>query len=293
MGNFPKFKEPPPSVNGVYICSSPTEDCDADSRAGLELLNRLSREQGWRAAILATQTPGFINYVGNPKRLIFLQLLPLTTHDAILEIGPGLGQFSIAIAQRVATLDALEVVPGQAEFCAERYRQEGAANIRVAVGGHDCTLPYEDGAFDGIVLNLVLEWCAQRAGFQSHRNVHKQMLAECARVLKPGGFLYLVTKNRFSLRLLTGGRDEHMFRMRFGSALPRWFARVLCRARPPGYLHSHRELAALLRSSGFVHLDSYWSTPEMRWPDHLIRFDTATFSQERIGVPQAKAGERA
>jgi len=150
-------------------------------------------------------------------------------------------------------------------------------------------LPYEDGAFDGIVLNLVLEWCAQRAGFQSHRNVHKQMLAECARVLKPGGFLYLVTKNRFSLRLLTGGRDEHMFRMRFGSALPRWFARVLCRARPPGYLHSHRELAALLRSSGFVHLDSYWSTPEMRWPDHLIRFDTATFSQERIGVPQGES----
>jgi hypothetical protein len=111
-----------------------------------------------------------------------------------------------------------------------------------------------------------------------------------SRVLKPGGFFYLATKNRFSLRLLTGGRDEHMFQMRFGSALPRWLIRMLLRGRrPPGHLHSYGELRGLLRGAGFDRIESYWATPEMRWPTHMLRFESEEFARDRRNVRQGES----
>jgi len=188
----------------------------------------------------------------------------------------------------VVAVDALEVVRGQAEFCALRSQQEDAKNVRITAGGDNCDLPYKDGAFDGVILNLVLEWCGWRAS-GAHADIHRRLIAEISRVLRPGGFLYLATKNRYSLRLLTGGRDEHMFRMRFGSALPRWLSRVLLgRRRPPGHLHSYRELRSLLRDGGFERIDSFWATPEIRWPTHMLQFEARDFARQRRTAPQGE-----
>jgi SAM-dependent methyltransferase len=289
-GEFPPYKYPAPRFqDGIFITTGSRPHDDADDQAQLNTLNTVAKLHGWRSGVTAAYDSKLLNYVDNPERLIFLPLLPLTPGDAILEIGPGMGQISIPLSRRVATVDALEVVRGQAEFCAERSRQESVANIRITAGGDDCELPYADGVFDGVVLNLVLEWCGWRAA-ESHHEMHRKLLAEVARVLKPGGFFYVATKNRFRLRLLTGGRDEHMFQMRFGSALPRWLSRALLRGRrPPGHLHSYRELRALLRSAGFDRIDSYWATPEMRWPTHMLRFESDSFAQERRKVPQGES----
>ena len=143
------------------------------------------------------------------------------------------------------------MVPEQAEFVAVRTRQEGLGNVSVAIGGDDCRLPYRDGAFDGIVLNLVFEWCGSRLESESHEQAQTRLLEEMVRVLKPGGFLYLATKNRFALRLLLGGADEHMFDMAFGSALPprlaAWLLKRKGHARPMGKLYSHDALMAKLQ----------------------------------------------
>lgn len=287
---FPPYKSPAPRFeNGIFVSAdSKHHDC-ADDEAQLNTLNSVARLQGWRSGVSAAYDAKLLEYVDNPERLIFLSLLPLRPGDAILEIGPGMGQISIPLSRRVATVDALEVVRGQAEFCAERSRQENAGNIRITAGGDNCELPYSDGVFNGVILNLVLEWCGWR-GVESHHDMHRKLLAEVARVLKPGGFFYVATKNRFRLRLLTGGRDEHMFYMRFGSALPRWLSRMVLRGRrPPGYLHSYRELRGLLCAAGFDRIESYWATPEMRWPTHMLRFESGSFSQERRKVPQGES----
>ena len=288
---FPRFKSPAPVMRGsVFVCAGSQRHDHADDHSQLDRLNRIGKEEGWRSGVRAAYDADLITYVDNPKRLIFLPLLPLKPTDAILEIGPGLGQISIPVAARVATVDALEVVRGQAEFCAERCRQEGIVNVRITAGGDDCLLPYEDASFNGVILNLVLEWCGWRAGDQPHHKVHERLIGEIARVLKPGGFFYAGTKNRFSLRLLTGGRDEHMFNMRFGSALPRWFGRLLLGGRrPPGHLHSYRALRAMLSRAGFDAILSYWATPEMRWPKHMIPFDSKSFARERRAVPQGES----
>jgi len=289
--SFPSYKSPVPRLqNGVFVAADSCHHDDADNRAQLNTLNSVAREQGWRSGVSAAYDRELLHYVDNPDRLIFLSLLPLNPDDAILEIGPGLGQISIPLSRRVATVDALEVVLGQAEFCAERSRQESASNIRITAGGDKCDLPYADASFNGVILNLVLEWCGWRAG-GSHDDMHRKLLAEVARVLKPGGFFYLATKNRYSLRLLTGGLDEHMFQMRFGSALPRWLSRVALRGRrAPGHLHSYRELRRMLADAGFDRMDSYWATPEMRWPTHMLRFESGDFARERRKVPQGENG---
>lgn len=290
MRKFPPYKSPAPRFqNGIFVSAdSKHHDC-ADDQAQMNTLNTVARLQGWRSGVSAAYDKELLNYVDNPERLIFLPLLPLNPGDAILEIGPGLGQISIPLSRRVATVDSLEVVLGQAEFCAERSRQEDVTNIRITAGGDNCELPYEDAAFNGVILNLVLEWCGWRAD-GSHAQIHRKLLAEISRVLKPGGFFYLATKNRFSLRLLTGGPDEHMFQMRFGSALPRWLGRMLLRGRrAPGHLHSYHGLRTLLANAGFDRIDSYWATPEMRWPTHMLRFESSDFAQERRAVPQGES----
>jgi SAM-dependent methyltransferase len=288
--DFPPYKSPIPRFrNGIFVSADSKHHACADNQAQLNTLNTVARQRGWRSGVSAAYDTELLNYVDNPDRLIFLSLLPLNPGDSILEIGPGLGQISIPLSRRVASVDALEVVRGQAEFCAERSRQEGANNIRITAGGDNCELPYEDASFNGVILNLVLEWCGWRAD-GSHENMHRNLLSEVARVLKPGGFFYLATKNRFSLRLLTAGPDEHMFELPFGSALPRWLSAMLLRGRrPPGHLHSYRELRALLRSVGFDRFDSFWATPEMRWPTHMLRFEATDFAQQRRKVPQGES----
>ncbi|HXS19708.1 MAG TPA: methyltransferase domain-containing protein [Steroidobacteraceae bacterium] len=289
MGEFPPYKPPVPRFDdGIFVSVDSRHHDGADDEGQLNTLNTVARQQGWRNGVSAAYDRELLHYVDNPDRLIFLSLLPLNPGDAILEIGPGLGQISIPLSRRVATVDALEVVRGQAQFCAERSRQEDARNIRITAGGDNCELPYADASFNGVILNLVLEWCGWRAG-GSHDDMHRKLLAEVSRVLKPGGFFYLATKNRFSLRLLTGGRDEHMFQMRFGSALPRWLSRMMLRGRrASGHLHSYRELRGLLRSKGFDRIDSYWATPEMRWPTHMLQFEADDFARERRKVSQGE-----
>lgn len=255
----------------------------AEDQGTVERLQRLTataRSEGWRAA-LQQMEKGAADYVTSSDRLGFLSLLPLNESQHILEIGVSLGQIAVPLARRVKTLDGLEVVPEQARFCLERARQEGLDNVRIIAGGNDCRLPYEDAVFDGVVFNLVLEWCAGR-DTEAHEIAQQRMLDEIARVLKPGGFFFLNTKNRYSLRLLLGGKDEHMFEMRWGSALPRWLGSLISgRKRSPGRLHSYRRLKSMLRKAGFARSEGYWAAPEMRKPKALVPLEGAALRSWR------------
>lgn len=268
-----------------FLRFEPAED--GQTRAKLERLNRLARESGWQSALRAVygEDAGFIRYVTEVGRASFIDLLPLTRDSDVLEIGPGLGQFTALLALRARAVCALEVVASQAEFAAERCRQEGMTNVNLAVGGDDCRLPYANESFDLVILNLVFEWCASRCLDEPIATVQRRLLDEICRVLKPGGALYLATKNRFALRLLIGKPDEHCHDVRFGSALPRWLARFLVRQkghpRPAGFLYSYTALKAKLHDAGFKKVDSFWATPEMRFPTHYVPTDATSIREAR------------
>jgi SAM-dependent methyltransferase len=130
-----------------------------ETTATLEKLNDLAKSKDWRKALseIYGEDSGMYRYVTDTKRLKFLDLLPLTKESVVLEIGPGLGQFTTALAQRAKMVYALEVVPQQAEFALERSKQEGLSNVEVASGGDDCWLPYADRLFDVVVNKILLK----------------------------------------------------------------------------------------------------------------------------------------
>jgi len=266
-----------------YLTLPPVEDGPTRERLS-RLVDLASGGMGWKEALTATHA-ALLSYVTDPRRASFMDLLPLNAQSDILEIGPGLGQFTAMLARRSRQVHALEVVPEQAEFALLRANQEGARNVSVAVGGDDCRLPYRDASFDGIVLNLVFEWCGSRLESETHEEAQTRLLQEMVRVLKPGGFLYLTTKNRFALRLLLGGADEHMHNIPFGSALPRrlaaWLLRHRGHARPMGQLYSHDALLAKLHRAGLWEVKSFWAAPEMRYPSLYVRTDAASVRAAR------------
>jgi len=275
------------SINGIprFLRFGPVEDPASESV--LQRLNALARDEGWQAALASVYAsdPGMIRYVTESNRGSFIDLLPLRPDSDVLEIGPGLGQFTGPLAHRARSVAALEVVPGQAEFVATRCRQQGLDNVRVAVGGDDCRLPYADASFDLVVLNLVFEWCASRCVDEEPERVQRRLLDEMARVLRPGGTLYLATKNRYALTYVIGKPDEHAHRVRFGNALPRglmtWLLRRRGLPRAPGLLHSHDALAGMLRDAGFARSRSFWATPEMRYPLEYVPTDTESIRTAR------------
>ena len=131
-----------------------------------------------------------------PHQLSFVLLTPLralllspaelvrrlgVAEDArVLEIGPGPGYFSPAVARRVAR-GRLELFDLQREMLAKarrRLRRAGATNVGF-VQGDGTRLPYRDASFDAAFLVAVLgEVPDPRA-----------CVAEIARVLRPGGVL--------------------------------------------------------------------------------------------------------
>lgn len=216
-----------------------------------------------------------VEYLTAEKRRSFLNLIKLGKSDDVLEIGSSMGQHSIHIAKQCRHLEAFEVVAGQAEFAKVWCEQSGAENVNITVGGVSGKLPYADSSFDVVIMNYVLEWCAGRSEIDADE-FHRQYLTEICRVLKPGGRLFLTTKNRYGLRLLTGSVDEHLG-IRFGSALPRWLSHTLSRSTeiefPKGHLHSRKQLSAILSDAGFASAEAYLSFPDARWPDLIVPFD--------------------
>ncbi|MEX0885106.1 MAG: class I SAM-dependent methyltransferase [Phycisphaeraceae bacterium] len=258
-----------------------------DERQQLVQLNDIARQKGWQAAVaeLHGEHSSMYRYVTDAKRSCVLDILPLKATASILEVGPGLGQMTVPLAQRVKSVHVLEVVPGQAEFVQTRCEQVGLDNVHAAVGGDDCRLPYADASFQGVLLNLVFEWCGTRCMSEPHIASQRRLLQEASRVTAPGGFLFLNTKNRYAIHYCIGKPDEHVHDMRFGYALPRPIMdialRLSSRPRPAGCLHSYFKLRRLLRGAGFGDTKFFWAAPEMRFPERLVPADARSVRAAR------------
>jgi ubiquinone/menaquinone biosynthesis C-methylase UbiE len=100
----------------------------------------------------------------------------------VLEVGTGSGAIAASLVDAVGPLGRVEAI----DVVDERVVTEGVHFTRVE--GTD--VPFEDGSFDVVISNHVIEHVGDRRAQLRH-------LRELHRVLRPGGWAYLAMPNRW------------------------------------------------------------------------------------------------
>lgn len=104
-------------------------------------------------------------------------------HDKmVLDIGCGGGGKTCYYATfRPKQIIGIDVVPHYAEEGNDFAREKGLADIASFMTADAANMPFADETFDSIIMNDAME----------HVDDPEKTLAECFRVLKPGGHLYI------------------------------------------------------------------------------------------------------
>lgn len=112
---------------------------------------------------------------------------------AVGEVGVGAGDFArFAFAEKPRTLVLIDVSPARMELLAQEFgRRSGDVEVKLVLANAQTMTGVEDASLDLLVAKEVIE----------HLKDYRPFLSECARVLRPGGRLYLTTPNRNAIDL--------------------------------------------------------------------------------------------
>ena len=139
----------------------------------------------------------------------------------VLDVGCQTGGLAIAMARRGAEVTGIDVDPTLLRAADIRARCHGVVNASFATAKAEA-LPFANASFDVITFVDVIE----------HVETAAASLAELARVIAPGGWIYIQGPNRFSPKWFAS--DPH-YRMAGISVLPpsigRWYVTKI-RKRP-------------------------------------------------------------
>jgi ubiquinone/menaquinone biosynthesis C-methylase UbiE len=130
------------------------------------------------------------------RALAWIDGLRLQPGSPALEIGPGAGMMTTALAQRRFLVTGADAAPGMIEIA---RRRAAAADVAGRVGlliGDANRLPFADGGFSLVVALGVLAWLRPAS----------TAIGEMTRVLRPGGYLIVNAENRHRLNLLLDPR---------------------------------------------------------------------------------------
>ena len=127
-----------------------------------------------------------LRFLVQPPRRVIRQM-NLSRDHLVLEVGCGPGWFSKVLAAAVPQghLTICDLQQGMLEIASVRLNSFGNFT---AVQSDACSMPFEDGQFDAILLSSVL-------GELPDKN---RCLEECARVLSPSGKVTVVETRRDS-----------------------------------------------------------------------------------------------
>ena len=104
----------------------------------------------------------------------------------VLEVGCGAGTDLVRFARGGATVTGVDIAPSAIELARQNFvHQSLAADLRVADGEH---LPFPDDTFDLVYAHGVVQYTSNATA----------LVAECQRVLKPGGEAIFQVYNRIS-----------------------------------------------------------------------------------------------
>ena len=221
-----------------------------------------------------------------------LSILEGNQSGVAADLGAGLGAITEVLSSRFARVWAVEGCRKRCEFLAHRKRLKDLQGIEI-IHGDMLEIPLESASVDLAVCNGGLEWVAVgREG--PVRPIQERFLAEIARVLKPGGVLYLAIENRFGRQYLGGALDHPG--SRYTSLLPRWFATIAlrCQRNMPGFAvsqlttsyrtftYSVRGLRRLLAVSGLPYVSVVCVEPSYDIPRFAFNITASRRSLTRF-----------
>lgn len=223
--------------------------------------------------VKARKIPQFLSA---KRRNDFIFLLPIKSDSVVLDYGSGWGNTSYTVSQYCGHVVAMEGDSNRLRFSASHFWATGRKNIAPLLANGAPALPFADGTFDAVIMNGVLEWTATAVSGVPG-DVHRRILSEIHRVLKPGGSILVAIENRYSFKFLLGTRDHHAGGLRWASALPRWLADLYSRVwigRPyRTWFYGYRALNRLFADAGFESATTYGYHPHHVSYTHLFNVD--------------------
>jgi len=256
------------------------------------LLER-GEQHGWDRALREVVPAADFAMATERDRADWRVLLPPLENAVIADVGCFWGAITALLAPHARQVWAVDGTPHTVRFVNMRARQEGLTNVRT-VRALAQELPFPDASLDGVVLNGVIEWVGLTPGTTDPYSLQDSVLAGIARVLKPGGFLYVATKNRFGINYLAGRRDQNTA-LRFITLLSRGLADRYCRLAlghpflTPSY--SCARMERVLRRVGFRTVNLYGILPDYRRPNFLVPMNDSAEVRRVMGVLARRPGE--
>jgi SAM-dependent methyltransferase len=121
-------------------------------------------------------------YYRSAKVLAFLERAGVTVRGRVLDAGCGGGGMPLSLAEEAAQVVGIDPAERFQDAGVRLGRERGFANLHFALAD-GMALPFPRGAFDLVLSHAVIEHVADAPLY----------LRECARVLAPGGHVYLST----------------------------------------------------------------------------------------------------
>jgi len=210
----------------------------------------------------------------DPSRADWRFYLSIDKSWKVLDAGCGLGGITFPLAKVVGEVVAFDSSFERIKFVNLKSQNDGLNNVKTFVGDFD-NLPLKDAQFDLVVLNGVLEWSGIPNESKNPREVQKDMLGKCLKLLKPGGFIYIGIENRFALNYLTTGIDHSG--LRFTSWMPRFLANIYTKLRIKKpyrtYTYGKKGYEKLLEEAGFKNVKFLLPAPGYNFPKYIIPYD--------------------
>jgi SAM-dependent methyltransferase len=132
------------------------------------------------------------NYWFRRHEAVYLDLVPACAGAVVLDAGVGEGYGAALLASSARRVVGLELDPAVASHVGRRYPSVDVVRADLQA------FPVPAGSVDAVVTLQVVEHLGDQPGF----------LAECARVLRPGGRLHCATPNRLTFSPGAGPDDR-------------------------------------------------------------------------------------
>jgi SAM-dependent methyltransferase len=121
-------------------------------------------------------------YYRSAKVIAFIERAGVTIRGAVLDAGCGGGGMPLSLAEEATRVVGIDPAERFQDAGVRLGRERGLRNLHFALGD-GMALPFPDATFDLVLSHAVIEHVADAPLY----------LRECARVLAPGGHVYLST----------------------------------------------------------------------------------------------------